>query len=157
MKTARLNLNKNRVLLSDVLPYELPIIFSNRHLFHFLKKYNIHILGENLYWDQNTSEAFDKLIKCMFGLKGNLRKEDGFKFLSINKSVTKIPFQYEIRHKENNTRRLSLVHVLNQLQVVTFYDQYKELILYLCSQSSFSIRYPHHIAKYIFLKIGCIV
>ena len=152
MKTARLNLNKNRVLLSDVLPYELPIIFSNRHLFYFLKKYNIHILGENLYWDRNTSEAFDKLIKCMFGLKGNPRKKDGFKFLYINKNVTKIPFQYEIRHKENNTRRLSLVHVLNQLQVVTFYDQYKELILYLCSQSSFSIRYPHHIAKYIFFK-----
>lgn len=38
-KKIRLNYSKERVLFSDVLPYECPIIFSNRYLYRFLAKY----------------------------------------------------------------------------------------------------------------------
>lgn len=38
-KKIKLNYSKERVLFSDVLPYECPIIFSNRYLYRFLAKY----------------------------------------------------------------------------------------------------------------------
>lgn len=38
-KKVKLNYSKERVLFSDVLPYECPIIFSNRYLYRFLAKY----------------------------------------------------------------------------------------------------------------------
>ena len=34
----RLKYKKERVLLSDVLPYELPVIFTNRYFYRFLGK-----------------------------------------------------------------------------------------------------------------------
>jgi len=47
---------------------------------------------------------------------------------------------------------LAIPHPRNQLQVIEFYDRYKELILYYCSISSFSIRHPKKVSKYIFYK-----
>ena len=38
-KKIKLSYSKERVLFSDVLPYECPIIFSNRYLYRFLAKY----------------------------------------------------------------------------------------------------------------------
>ena len=38
-KKVKLSYSKERVLFSDVLPYECPIIFSNRYLYRFLAKY----------------------------------------------------------------------------------------------------------------------
>ena len=38
-KKIKLNYSKERVLFSDVLPYECPIIFSNKFLYRFLSKY----------------------------------------------------------------------------------------------------------------------
>lgn len=135
MKTAsRINLGKNRVLLSDVLPYELPVIYSNRHLLKFVEKYKIYVC--------------DGKIKCSADVPRGLKV---FKKLLLGNNklnFTTIPFQFEIRHKINSCRKLTLVHPLNQLQIVEFYDKYKEFILYLCNRSSFSIRYPNSIAKY---------
>ena len=34
---------KERAILSDVLPYEIPITFSNRYLYRFLVENNIYI------------------------------------------------------------------------------------------------------------------
>ncbi len=38
-KKIKLSYSKERVLFSDVLPYECPIFFSNRYLYRFLAKY----------------------------------------------------------------------------------------------------------------------
>lgn len=38
-KKIKLSYSKERVIFSDVLPYECPIIFSNRYLYRFLAKY----------------------------------------------------------------------------------------------------------------------
>ena len=59
---------------------------------------------------------------------------------------------YKISHKQNEYRELAIPHPRNQLQVIEFYDRYKELILYYCSISSFSIRHPKKVSKYIFYK-----
>lgn len=62
------------------------------------------------------------------------------------------PYQFNIAHKTNKNRTLSIIHPYNQWQVVEFYEQYKYSILYLCNQSSYSIRKPHKIAQYFYYR-----
>lgn len=155
-KKIKLSYSKERVLFSDVLPYECPIIFSNRYLYRFLAKY--------LWVDKRgakdketvlsqTKRIYDKdaytFAALLFGcynrgtVIGNLQHKDNDVFY---------PFKFNIAHKPNKNRTLSIVHPFNQWQVVDFYERYKYSILYLCNQSHFSIRKPHKIAQYFYYR-----
>lgn len=145
-KKIRLKYKKERVLFSDVLPYELPIIFSNRNFYRMLVRYGIHTDGRILCWKDNTPEGVRMLLKLFLGgqnITGNnivIKKNDD----------RKIPYTYSILHKPNKSRQLSIIHPLNQIEVVEFYEKYKDLILYYCSRSNFSMRYPNSVASYFY-------
>lgn len=62
------------------------------------------------------------------------------------------PYQFNIAHKTNKNRTLSIIHPYNQWQVVEFYDKYKYSILYLCHQSKYSLRKPRKIAQYFYYR-----
>ena len=62
------------------------------------------------------------------------------------------PYQFNIAHKANKNRTLSIIHPYNQWQVVEFYDKYKYSILYLCHQSKYSLRKPHKVAQYFYYR-----
>jgi len=68
------------------------------------------------------------------------------------KDARKMPFHYRIAHKDNDYRELAIPHPKSQLEVVAFYKHYKELILYYCNQSSFTIRKPDKVASFIFMN-----
>ena len=57
-KKIKLCYSKERVLFSDVLPYECPIIFSNRYLYRFLAKYLW--VGKEQKVDNNTWNVLKK-------------------------------------------------------------------------------------------------
>ena len=157
-KKIKLSYSKERVLFSDVLPYECPIIFSNRYLYRFLAKYlwigeeqkidNIawNVLKQSKRLDQKDANAFAALL---FGCY-----EKGKKIgpLQHKRNDLFYPYQFNIAHKTNKNRTLSIIHPYNQWQVVEFYEQYKYSILYLCNQSSYSIRKPHKIAQYFYYR-----
>lgn len=126
-----IKLKIERVILGDVLPYETPIIFSNRHFYDFLTENRIK--GEYKIEDGKNKP---KII--YHGSSGAIKEVIGF----FNCEET-IPFSYKISHKENDFRILSLIHPSNQIEVVKFYDEYKEVILYYTGISNFSIRYPN--------------
>uniref|UniRef100_UPI0021CB8C82 antiviral reverse transcriptase Drt3b n=1 Tax=Carboxylicivirga litoralis TaxID=2816963 RepID=UPI0021CB8C82 len=116
--------SKERVVLSDVLPYETPLTFSNRFFYHYLIKRR----------KQNDSrEILPELERLIFNCG----------------DVTN-PFRFRITHKENDYRELNVIHPNNQLAVVKFYEQYKDVILYNSSISSFSMRKPSSVAKFTF-------
>ncbi|MGA9651481.1 antiviral reverse transcriptase Drt3b, partial [Pedobacter sp.] len=69
-----------------------------------------------------------------------------------DKKLRRTSFNYKISHKENDHRELSIPHPKTQAELVGFYEDYKELIIYYCSLSPFSIRKPHSIANYIFFN-----
>lgn len=144
---------KERVILSDVLPYEVPLTFSNRHLYDYVLSRRIEIDGEKISVGKRFNNIVDQeIVKLLFGIDiANPFTADGqvnFKEEERNS----IPFGYKIEHKENDFRELSIVHPKNQLAVVHFYDKYKDLILYYGGVSPFSIRRPYRIAKYTFFK-----
>ncbi len=157
-KKIKLSYSKERVLFSDVLPYECPIIFSNRYLYRFLAKYlwvgeeqkvdNItwNVLKQSKRLDEKDAYAFAAL------LFGCYEKDKRIGILQHRLNALFYPYQFNIAHKTNKNRTLSIIHPYNQWQVVEFYDQYKHSILYLCNQSKYSIRKPHKIAQYFYYR-----
>ena len=157
-KKIKLSYSKERVLFSDVLPYECPIIFSNRYLYRFLAKYlwtgeeqkidNItwNVLKQSKRLDQKDANTFAALL---FGCYEHGKPISD---LRHKNSALFYPYQFNIAHKINKNRTLSIIHPYNQWQVVEFYEQYKYSILYLCNQSSYSIRKPHKIAQYFYYR-----
>lgn len=157
-KKIKLNYSKERVLFSDVLPYECPIIFSNRYLYRFLAKYLW--VGEeqkidNITWNVlKQSKRLDQKDVSVFAalLFGCYEKGKRIGKLQHKPNDLFYPYQFNIAHKTNKNRTLSIIHPYNQWQIVEFYEQYKYSILYLCNQSGYSIRKPHKIAQYFYYR-----
>ena len=151
-KKIKLKYGKERVLFSDVLPYETPLTFSNRYLYRFISKYKLYIdekrddkgkLLITVKSKKEISEGGENFARLLFGLSNNLT-------LKLNSVF--YPFQFNIAHKIGKSRILTVIHPLNQLQIVDFYEKYKYAILYLCSRSNFSLRKPVKVAQYFYYR-----
>lgn len=119
----------DRVLITETLPYETPIIFSNDGLYDRIKNID------------NSSDFVKKLVETIVLGKGTNVKND----------VTK-PYLYKIRKNILEFRRLALLHPASQWKIREFYHEYNKLILYYCSKSPASIRSPKAIASSFFSK-----
>lgn len=157
-KYKRIKYKKERVVLSDILPFEIPLIFSNRYFYRFLVTYGIEITDNKVYWNVKRRKISFKeennliqILELLLGCNHNPNaQKDGY--ISFGKMPMRIPFVYKITHKEKEFRELTVIHPKNQVELVNFYEKYKELILYYCSISQFSIRKPAEIAKYVFFN-----
>lgn len=147
-----LKYSKERAVLSDVLPYETPITFSNRHFYNFLNENKVNLNENCISWEKSENNSInivnEQLIRILFDLKG-INNNNAIK-IDLKKEKNKIPFGYRITHKEKDFRELAIPHPKTQLELVSFYEKYKELILYYSNISPFSIRKPHSVAKFIF-------
>lgn len=157
-KKIKLSYSKERVLFSDVLPYECPIFFSNRYLYRFLAKYlwigkekkvnsiTYNVLEQKKRMNEKDANAFAALL---FGCY-----EKGKRIGELRHRLNDLfyPYQFNIAHKTNKNRTLSIIHPYNQWQIVEFYEQYKYSILYLCNQSKYSLRKPHKVAQYFYYR-----
>ncbi|WP_022958548.1 antiviral reverse transcriptase Drt3b [Spongiibacter tropicus] len=107
--------DKLRTLLTDVLPYELPLWFSNFTMYQRLKN-KTHL---NAY-------------KTISGLDFN------------NPKGVYIPLEYTIQRGGNKTpRTISIMHPAAQMKVCDFYHEYDNLIKYYCTRSKYSLRHPY--------------
>lgn len=155
-KKIRLRYKKERVVFSDVLPYELPLIFSNRYFYKFLVKNGIWLeFGANdkntLHWNLTSDNGILGILSIIFNRP--IKDFKGGNSLPLNVSdLKRIPFVYGIQHKPLKHRYLSLIHPANQIKVVEFYNKYKDAIIYLCNKSNFSIRFPNKVACYFYYK-----
>jgi hypothetical protein len=118
-----------RVLVTETLPYETPIIFSNDGLYEKLANLD--------KYDVVQQELIRAIV---FGAPGA-------------KAIHScIPFFYKIRKDSVEFRRLGLMHPHSQWKIKEFYEKYEDLILYHCSQSKATIRSPEKIAGSFFFK-----
>lgn len=151
----KLRYTKERVLLSETLPYELPLIYTNRGFYRYLVKNGIEIDEEDtLRWSKNMPDGAFSLLKLMMGLDDQVLKKHGELKMGDKKSylVQTIPFNYKIVHKPTKPRVLSLIHPANQIKMVEFYEKYKSLMLHFTSKSKFSIRHPSDVACYFYYR-----
>jgi len=151
-KKRYIKFKKERLILSDVLPFEVPVTFSNRHLYFYLLSCKIKLEGEKICINKNNTSVNQEVVKLLFGINSIKTFSVDGKVDFYEKERVSIPFGYKIVHKENDFRELTIIHPKNQISVMEFYDTYKDLILYYTSVSQFSIRKPHRIAKYTYFK-----
>jgi hypothetical protein len=132
--------SKERVVLSDVLPYETPVTFSNRYFYKYLvKRQKFYAKLSKLIGKEKANfvlkygKAYSEIESILFGIKTKAK-----------------PFNFNITHKQNDFRELCVIHPFNQLKMVDFYEEYKSLIIYYASLSPFSIRKPSKVANFTF-------
>lgn len=118
----------SRVLLTDTLPYETPIVFSNDGLYSRIREID------------STHPIQRTLIRQLVCGEGEKRDD------------ATVPYVYKIRKDSNELRRLALVHPRSQWRIKEFYQKYEHLIIYHCAQSPASIRSPKKISGSFFFK-----
>lgn len=152
-KKIRLKYKKERVLLSDVLPYELPVIFTNRYFYRYLVSNGVKFDDNELSWKDGINRDALTVLSLIFSpyLTNDLTTLADNR-AEIKGGAVSIPFLYKIQHKPHRFRRLALIHPVNQIEVVSFYEKYKSLILYYCGQDEFSLRHPERVACYFYYK-----
>lgn len=113
MLDARSNLSKWRALLTDTLPYEVPVIFSNDKLFASL-----------------VSESVEPKIKEVL----ERCRGTGYRYT--------IPYSYQIAKNALKTTSLGIIHPNHQLAICNFYNLYKQSLLDQCNRSEMTLRRP---------------
>lgn len=116
--------DKNRVLLTEVLPYEVPMIFSNEGFYSIV-----------------SNKQHETLLRRIKELSPANTDNEGRKW--------SIPFNFEIgKTLGGDTRMLSVMHPVNQLDFVELYEKYNSLMLHLCSKSPISLRRISKVARF---------
>lgn len=155
-KKIKLRYKKERVVFSDVLPYELPITFTNRFFYRFLVKNGVEYVinplkskDNKFRWNEKTSDGVRQILAILFGK--NFNDLNGINEIRVG-NYDSIPFSYRVIHKRGKYRELAVVHPADQIKMVAFYEKYKSLILYYSQQSRFSLRHPHAVACYFYYR-----
>ena len=152
---------KQRPVLTDMLPFEVPPTFSNRGYSRFLKNNRIEIEKEHLRWNCETTDL-DLTMRLLFGISPTVPittevvtewgKQKTRRSVPIGKcQMATIPFNFRVAHNLDG-RTLSVVHPRNQVAVASFYATHSALIIYHTSVSEFSIRHPVSVSRYAYFK-----
>lgn len=156
-KKIKLRYKKERVVFSDVLPYELPITFTNRFFYRYLIKNEVECEINpletkklKLRWKIGISDGARQVLDILFDINSNEIKIVNDKNEVSVPNRPNIPFSYRILHKRGKYRELAVIHPADQIKMASFYEKYKSLILYYCQQSRFSLRYPYAVACYFY-------
>ncbi|MBI6125371.1 RNA-directed DNA polymerase [Serratia marcescens] len=153
-KALSINFPIQRVVLSDVLPYEVPIVFSNKHFYRFLCEHNVRFSDTKI--ERNSKDnVLDNLVKILLSIppdvivKRDITSAQEKSYVDVTQTKTdyhSVPFTFFTTHKQDQLRQLSLMHPKAQLLVVEFYEQYKDLIIYFAGKSDFTLRAPKRVA-----------
>lgn len=129
-KIIKVNLNDElRTLLTDVLPYELPLWYTN---------YPMH------YAFTNHLDIYVEISQ----LSHPVKKKDA----STKQNL--IPMNYSIFRGENKSPRiLSIMHPISQILTCLFYSEHSSLINYYCTKSKKSLRFPFRVSTKFYGKI----
>lgn len=154
---------KQRSVLTDMLPFEVPPTFSNRGYYRFLVNNNVEINNDRLSWICETNDL-DEIMFLLFGIKLKPKEEITINVVNewgkkkTRRSVSikacqmaTIPFNFRVAHNLDG-RTLSVVHPRNQVAVANFYSRHGALIIYHTSVSEFSIRHPVSVSRYAYFK-----
>jgi hypothetical protein len=142
-----------RVLLSDILPYELPPSFNNRGFYDFVQRTGAKLTQAGPVARQNDA-ATEAMLSIVFGRPVTFEKGSSPNKAALlgtgpgRAQLPTIPFQFTVRHRANDYRTLTVPHPAAQLDIADFYDKNTDLLLYHTAKSPFSLRHPARVARY---------
>lgn len=125
MKKFKVERNKLDYILTDMLPVELPQLFTFNNLYLFLEK---------------KHKEIDEIIKTLNNVKYDINNKRN-KLFNCNLWKT-APLKFCILKHNNKYRELSIVNPISAINVYLFLELYQKEILYLLEKKSiFSIRF----------------
>jgi len=137
-----------RVVMSEVLPYEVPAGFNNLGLYRFLVESKIRLAGNRVHFE-GFGPSLATVLKILFGSDTDvLASPSGYSISAKKLTESTVPFQFLVRHKANQSRALSIAHPASQIGLVDFYRRFWSLILLHTGASPYSIRHPKRVARY---------
>lgn len=116
----------SRVLLSETIPYDVPIIFTNNWFYNLISNY------------ESINDDLKLIVESVL----------------VNKDLRShtVPMKYKIRKTASSLRELSVLHPSSQHKWVHFYSEFYSKIVHYCSKSKFSIRAPSKISSTYYIK-----
>ena len=153
-------LDKLTPLLTDCLPYETPVLFSNRGFYKSIKT------AYNDYCKEQAKEAgagrkdFNNISLSEF-MGIHFFPKDIKRFLWDSYTETKNnkwyikgtkPYVYNSLKNQTDNRNMSLIHPICQIRICDCYYKYSDMILSNTNKSSISIRFPQKKSDYFFKK-----
>lgn len=165
-RKSRIKNSPLRAIISDVLPYEVPLAFSTAGLFRFLKQIefewieNIIVVkalneGEKVLLEQllegsgSLNEAGSEAVKRVTG-REKLEGKDYFS--KKREKINSKPFNFRIETETGKQRMLSVIHPASMIKMAMFIDDYADSILYYCLHSRFSLRSPSQRTQSVVIK-----
>jgi hypothetical protein len=118
-----------RVLVTETLPYETPIIFSNDGLYERISRIDA------------SGKVERELLEALVFSKHKSKQMHSC-----------VPYLYKVRKNSLEYRRLALIHHASQWKIKEFYQHYESVIIYCCSHSQVSIRSPERVAGSFYFK-----
>jgi hypothetical protein len=162
MKYRRAKRDSLRALTSEILPYEVPLPFDITRLYEFLRRLDFVWDGRHSFSviDGQLSDSDTLWLGLIFDPivlgAGKLTPEDGDKarrraFVLSHGGGSKCdlrhPYKFRSRRNNGKSRNLAIPHPHSMVQMASFIHEYRDSILYYTNRSSFSIRYPHRVAR----------
>ncbi|WDZ91092.1 antiviral reverse transcriptase Drt3b [Nocardiopsis sp. HUAS JQ3] len=151
-KKIKVHKGDSRVLLSDVLPYELPPSYNNLGMYRFFNECKIQYREDGIYAkkiDFSTDVYLSIVLGRVVKFPPDSRVGCFYRVTSAKDArAGTIPFLFTVRHRDKGFRTLAVPHPAAQLEIVDFYSRFSEMILYHTSKSQFSLRHPSKIARY---------
>lgn len=141
IKKIKITLDKKdylRGLLSDTLPFDTPIIFSNDGFYINSKRYDKNFSGDM----EVINKVYQKIIDPLKETPPDISK----------KKKQSSPYKYKIIKDAYNFRELSLIHPRAQINYCEFYNKFSSVILHNASNSSFSIRRPVKVSSSFYIN-----
>ncbi|MGQ4543218.1 RNA-directed DNA polymerase [Dermabacteraceae bacterium P13088] len=140
-----------KALLTDFMPYEVPIGVSMEGIYRFLR-----LIDFNLYppKNKNSDRYFNIAQKAnrdvAFGWLENIfdsevKSENGK--LLISDCDWSVPYKYTILQPKGDDRVISFLHPRSAVFSANFMATYRDSIIHYCGLSKFSIRYPCKVSK----------
>lgn len=145
MKSSFIKMSKFHPLLTDTLPYEVPVLFSNRGLYETIKTaYNTYyddiVRQKACGIDCGTPKTIEEFIKDGFITDPTLNHfRDKIKTL-FDKPL--LPYEYMIVKNQEKQRKIALIHPISQIKICDFYAKHENEVLFHTARSEVSLRYP---------------
>lgn len=137
-------------LMTDILPYELPVLFTNKYFYKFLKS-NYDEYYDNICttFEENKNKQLNIYRNNILNINMFIKsygQNDNLGLLLLQQYIDddSIPMLFHIKKNNNAYRTMSIIHPASQINICDLYHKYEnEILFYTNKGSDFSLRHPY--------------
>ena len=137
-------------LMTDILPYELPVLFTNKYFYKFLKSnYDEYYNNICTTFEENKNKQLNIYRNNILNINMFIKsygQNDNLGLLLLQQYIDddSIPMLFHIKKNNNAYRTMSIIHPASQINICDLYHKYEnEILFYTNKGSDVSLRHPY--------------